>query len=49
MTLENRVAVTAVGIILADGAGNCCEVLMDYHERQAEGGAGLADAVATAK
>lgn len=41
MTLKNRMIVTAMGVNFADKDGYVGERLMAYHERQAEGGAGL--------
>ncbi len=41
MTLKNRMVVTAMGVNLADADGFCGERTIDYHERQAKGGAAL--------
>ena len=41
MTVKNRMVVTAMGVNLAEEGGFCGERMLAYHERQAEGGAGL--------
>ena len=41
MTLQNRIAVTAMGASLAEADGQCGERIIRYHEEQARGGAGL--------
>ncbi|MEH6551648.1 MAG: NAD(P)/FAD-dependent oxidoreductase [Pseudomonadales bacterium] len=41
MTLKNRMAVTAMGVNMAEADGSCGERIRDYHERQAKGGVGL--------
>jgi 2,4-dienoyl-CoA reductase-like NADH-dependent reductase (Old Yellow Enzyme family)/thioredoxin reductase len=40
LRLKNRMVVAAMGVNLAED-GNCSQRLIDYHERQAKGGAGL--------
>ena len=41
MTLRNRIAVTSMGVSLAEEDGSVGERLIAYHEEQARGGAGL--------
>lgn len=41
MTVKNRMAVTAMGVNLAEADGSCGERIRAFHERQAAGGAGL--------
>lgn len=41
LQLKNRMIVTAMGVNLAEEGGNCGDRLLAYHERQAQGGAGL--------
>ena len=41
MQLKNRMLVTAMGTNLAEADGSCGDQIIAYHERQAEGGAGL--------
>lgn len=41
MTLRNRLVVSAMGINLAEEDGSCGEKIIAFHERHAEGGAGL--------
>ncbi|MEH6584312.1 MAG: FAD-dependent oxidoreductase [Halioglobus sp.] len=41
MVLKNRMVVTAMGTNMAEADGSCGQRLIDYHERQAKGGAAL--------
>ena len=41
MQLKNRMLVTAMGTNLAEADGSCGDRIIAYHERQAQGGAGL--------
>lgn len=41
MPLKNRMLVTAMGTNLAEADGSCGDRIIAYHERQAQGGAGL--------
>ncbi|MDY0007169.1 MAG: FAD-dependent oxidoreductase, partial [Spongiibacteraceae bacterium] len=41
MTLKNRMLVMAMGVNLAEPDGSCGERMLAYHERHAQGGAGL--------
>lgn len=41
MTTKNRIVVTAMGVSFADEDGTASDRLVAYHERHAEGGAGL--------
>ncbi|MCX2979653.1 FAD-binding protein [Halieaceae bacterium IMCC14734] len=41
LTLKNRMLVSAMGVNLAEKDGTCGDRIIDYHERQARGGAGL--------
>ena len=41
MEIKNRMAVTAMGVNLAEADGSCGEKIIAFHERQARGGAGL--------
>ena len=41
MVLKNRMVVTAMGTNLAETDGSCGQRFIDFHERQARGGAGL--------
>lgn len=41
MTTKNRIVVTAMGVSFADADNSAGDRLVAYHERQAEGGAGL--------
>ncbi|NND66446.1 MAG: NADH:flavin oxidoreductase, partial [Halioglobus sp.] len=41
MELKNRMVVAAMGVNLAEEDGSCGERILAYHERQAQGGAGL--------
>ncbi len=41
MRLRNRIAVTAMGVSLAEPDGHCGERIVRYHEEQAKGGVGL--------
>jgi 2,4-dienoyl-CoA reductase (NADPH2) len=41
MQLKNRMLVTAMGVNLADADGSCGDRIIAFHERQAQGGAGL--------
>lgn len=41
MQLKNRMLVTAMGVNLAEPDGTCGDRIIDFHERQARGGAGL--------
>ncbi len=41
LELKNRMAVAAMGVNLAEADGSCGDRILAYHERQAEGGAGL--------
>ena len=41
MEIKNRMAVTAMGVNLAEEDGTCGDRIIAFHERQAKGGAGL--------
>jgi 2,4-dienoyl-CoA reductase-like NADH-dependent reductase (Old Yellow Enzyme family)/NADPH-dependent 2,4-dienoyl-CoA reductase/sulfur reductase-like enzyme len=41
MTLKNRMAVTSMGVSLAEEDGTCGDRVLAYHREQARGGAGL--------
>ncbi len=41
LQLKNRMAVAAMGVNLAEEDGSCGERILTYHQRQAQGGAGL--------
>ncbi|GAB5450641.1 MAG: NAD(P)/FAD-dependent oxidoreductase [Halioglobus sp.] len=41
LQLKNRMAVAAMGVNLAEEDGSCGERILAYHQRQAQGGAGL--------
>jgi 2,4-dienoyl-CoA reductase (NADPH2) len=41
MQLKNRMLVTAMGVSLAEPDGSCGDRIIDFHERQAQGGVGL--------
>jgi len=41
MELRNRIAVTAMGVSMAEEDGHCGEQIIRYHEEQAAGGVGL--------
>lgn len=41
LEIKNRMAVTAMGVNLAEEDGTCGEKIIAFHERQAKGGAGL--------
>ncbi len=41
LALKNRMLVAAMGVNLAEEDGSCGEQIIAYHERQAQGGAGL--------
>jgi len=41
MTLRNRIAVSAMGVSMAEPDGQCGERIIRYHEEQARGGVGL--------
>ncbi|MCS5571405.1 MAG: effector protein, partial [Pseudomonadales bacterium] len=41
LEIKNRMAVTAMGVNLAEADGSCGDKIIAFHERQAKGGAGL--------
>ena len=41
MSLKNRMVVTAMGVNLGETDASCADRIIHYHERQAQGGAGL--------
>ena len=41
LEIKNRMAVTAMGVNLAEEDGTCGDQIIAFHERQARGGAGL--------
>ena len=41
LEIKNRMAVTAMGVNLAEEDGTCGDRIIAFHERQARGGAGL--------
>jgi 2,4-dienoyl-CoA reductase (NADPH2) len=41
MQLKNRMLVTAMGVNLAEADGSCGDRIIAFHERQAQGGAGM--------